>query len=196
MAIEKLKHEAVRTLEEYEAFIALPENADRRFEFIDGKVVEKMPTQLHGWIVAILIQALMNYLDQHPSGWVFSEARHGIPHDDENDRVPDLSFVREELGPIIEKGAAPYMPDLAVEVQSPDDSPKEMRDKAQYYLANGSRMVWLIFTDKRNRRVEVFVLGQPTQTVGFDEILDGGDVLPEFTLAVKALFVRAPGGKE
>lgn len=185
MAIEKLY-----TVKEFEAFIARPENRERRFELIHGEIFEKMPTQLHGWIIAILLQALMNYLDNNPIGWVFPEARYGMPDDDSNDRVPDLSFIREELGPLVEKGAAPYMPDLAVEVQSPDDSPKEMQEKAEYYLANGSRMVWLIFTNKHNRRVEVFRPNQSVQTLGMYDTLEGG-VLPDFKLAVKALFARA-----
>lgn len=33
------------TLEEFEAFIALPENAARRFELINGEIYEKMPTE-------------------------------------------------------------------------------------------------------------------------------------------------------
>jgi len=191
VAIEKLY-----TAEEFEAFLDRPENKDKRFELIHGEIIPKMPTQLHALIVMLLGHALMLYLTEHPLGWVFPEARYGLPDDDSNDRVPDLSFVREELGPVIESGPAPYMPDLAVEVQSPDDNPKDMREKADYYIANGSRMVWLIFTTKRSRRVEVFRPDQPMQTIGIDDMLDGGDVLPGFKVAVTALFVLKAGGKE
>ena len=85
------------------------------------------------------------------------------------------------------------MPDLAVEVQSPDDYPKEMREKAAYYLANGSRMVWLIFTGKRSRRIEIHRRDQPVQTLNIDDILDGGDVLPDFKVVVKDLFPKNTG---
>ena len=146
MAIEKLKLEAVKTIEDFEAFIVQPENADRRFELINGRVVEKMPTQLHGWIVVFLSRFLLNYLDLHRIGRLYAEARYKIPDSDDNARIPDLSFVRNELGPVVKEGPAPYMPDLAIEVQSPDDTLKVMREKVDYYLANGSRMVWLIFT--------------------------------------------------
>ena len=196
MAIEKLKLEAVKTIEDFEAFIIQPENADRRFEFINGRVVEKMPTQLHGWIVMLLGHLLMSYLELKPIGWFFAEARYRLPESDQNSYIPDLSFVREELGPVLEASPAPYMPDLAIEVQSPDDNPKEMREKAEYYIANGSRLVWLIFTGKRSRRIEIFRPDQPLQTLGMDDVLDGGDVLPGFKVAVKALFVLKAGGRE
>jgi len=195
VAIEKLKLETVKTMEDFEAFIVQPENDDRRFEFINGKVIEKMPTQLHGWIVLFLGRFLLNYLDLNPIGSFFAEARYRLRDDDQHSYIPDISFVRQERGPILEEGPAPYMPDLAIEVQSPDDYPKEMREKAEYYLANGSRMVWLFFTAKRSRRIEVHRPNQPVQTLNMDDILDGGDVLPGFKVVVKALFPPDTGEK-
>lgn len=195
MAILKLKPEVVKTIEDFEAFVALPENADRRFELINGRVVEKMPTQLHGWIVLFLGRLLLNYLDLNPIGMSYADARYQLPEDEENSRIPDLSFVREERGPMIEEGAAPYMPDLAIEIQSPDDDSKQMREKAEYYLSNGSRMVWLIFTRKHSRRIEVYRPGQPMQTLHMDDTLDGSEVLPGFSVTVKALFERSTGSK-
>lgn len=188
MAISKLKSEAVKTIEDFEVFVAQPENKDRRFELINGRLVEKMPTQLHGWIVLFLGRFLLNYLDLNPIGRFFADARYQMPDDEENARVPDLSFVRNELGPIVKKGPALYMPDLAIEIQSPDDNPKDMREKADYYLANGSRMVWLIFTGIRSSRVEVYRPDQPMGTLDMDDTLDGYDVLPGFAVVVRSFF--------
>ncbi|GEM_PF-1384508 len=42
------------TVDEYEAFIALPANEDRTFELIDGGIVEKMPRERHGFIIRML----------------------------------------------------------------------------------------------------------------------------------------------
>lgn len=42
----------------FEQFIALPENADRRFELIAGEIVEKMPAQFH----AAIVQLISGYL--------------------------------------------------------------------------------------------------------------------------------------
>ena len=48
-------------------------------------------------------------------------------------RLPDVSFIAGER-PVVKKGSIPQMPDLAVEVQSPDDSPADMRAEAAFYL--------------------------------------------------------------
>lgn len=186
MAIEKLY-----TVEEFETLIARPENDDKRFELIHGEIVQKMPTLVHSWIVAILLQALMNFLDNNPIGWALPEARYSIPDDDENDRIPDLSFITTHKGPLTNQSPAPFMPDLAIEVQSPGQSQRELREKAAYYLLNGTRLVWLIFTD--NPRVDVLKPGQPTHTLGMDDTLEGNDVLPGFQLPVKALFAKTAG---
>jgi hypothetical protein len=38
------------------------------------------------------------------------------------------------------------------------------------------------------RQVKVHVPGQPPKTLGVDEKLDGGDVLPGFTLLIRDIF--------
>jgi Uma2 family endonuclease len=169
------------TTDEFERLLALPENAERRLELIDGEMVEKMPTQLHAYIIALLTTALINFLKQNPLGRALVEARYRLPGDKENDRIPDLSFVSNQKGELVKRGPAPYMPDLAVEVQSPNQSDKLMADKAAYYLANGSRMVWLIYPDRR--LIEVLTPNDRKLLTSKD-ILSGGDVLPNFEVQV------------
>ncbi len=77
------------------------------------------------------------------------------------------------------------MPDLAIEVKSPDDSYKGMREKADYYLANGSQMVWLVMTEKQ--QVEVHRPGG-FEVVAIDGALDGGDVLPGLMIPLREVF--------
>ena len=186
MAIAKLY-----TIEEFKAFLARPENADKLFELIHGEIVQKMPTLIHSWIVGILTHALINFLLNNPIGWALPEARYSIPDDDENDRIPDLSFITTDKGPLTNQSPAPFMPDLAIEVQSPNQFQRLLRDKAAYYLLNGTRLVWLIYTD--NPRVDLLKPGQPTRTLGMDDTLEGENVLPGFEIAVKALFVKMAG---
>jgi Uma2 family endonuclease len=183
MALEK----QLTTADQFEAFLALPENADRRFELIDGEIVEMSPTQEHGLLIAALAHALYSYLTHHPIGRVSVETRHRPPGDLMNDRIPDLSVVLGFDQPIVRQGAAPFMPDLAVEIRSPDDPYKQMRDKARFYLENGSRMVWLVFPDKK--LVEVYTADDQMILVEGDT-LTGGDVLPGFELAVSSIFAN------
>lgn len=174
------------TLAEFEDFIAQPENADWHFELVNGEIVQKLPTFLHGFIIAILTTALMNYLRDNPVGRAAVEARYRVSHDERNDLIPDLSYVGIDK-PIISKGAAPFMPDLAVEVQSPDQSDKFMLDKATYYLANGTRMVWLVYPEKR--LVEVLTADE-RHLLTEENALDGGGVLPGFSLPVRDVFAQ------
>ena len=174
------------TVAELEAFESLPENANRLFELVNGEIVEKaMPTELHGLIVANLIAALWLFIKQSGLGRVGVEIRSQLPADAHNARQPDISYYADTSRPIVERGAVATLPDLAVEVKSPDDTYRLMREKADYYLANGSRMVWLIYPEKR--------LVEAHTPDGFDllgeaDTLTGGAVLPGFALAVKDIF--------
>jgi len=173
------------TTKEFEDFLV--EHPDQLFELIDGEIVKKMPTQLHAFIIAVLTAALMNYLRQNPIGRALVEARYGLPDDKLNDRIPDLSFITNEKGALVRKGAAFYMPDLAVEVQSPDQSDKLMADKAAYYLAHGTRMVWLVYPEQRI--IEVLTPND-RQLLNENMTLSGGDILPNFTLPVREIFAE------
>jgi Uma2 family endonuclease len=174
------------SVQDFEAFLSQQADGEKRFELIDGDIVEKMVTQEHGYIAFKLSLALGKYLETQPIGRVYIEARYKMPDDGSNSRIPDLSYVTLDK-PIVRRGAAPYMPDLAVEIKSPDDGVKALRDKARYYLANGSRLVWLIYPTLQI--VETYS-ADDEQILGAAaaHVLTGGDVLPDFALPLVRLF--------
>lgn len=174
----------ITTSAAFEAFIAQPENLDRRFELIFGEIIEKMPTVLHGYIIHMLSGFFFVFLRQHPIGTAIVEGRYSLPNDDQNHLIPDLSFITTDRE-IVEIGAAPYMPDLAVEVQSDGQSDRFMLDKALLYLQNGTRMVWLIYS---KRRIIEMLTAKDRQLLTIDDTLTGGDVLPGFEVAIRELF--------
>ncbi len=178
--------QAKQTVQDFEAFIALPENADRLFELIDGEIVEKVPTEEHAFLASLLSGEIYIYLKQHPIGRVTVEPRHKIPEDVHNARMPDIAFTSSERAlPIVTSGAVPQMPDLAIEIQSPDDAVLKMREKALYYLTHGTRIVWLIFPAKQ--QIEIHTTDD-ISILTVDDILDGGEVLPGFSLRVRDVF--------
>ena len=77
-------------------------------------------------------------------------------------------------------------PDLVVEVSSPNDSHREINDKAMMWLRHGVRLVWLVHPATRTVEVHYGVARGPTLVDG--DTLDGGDVLPGFTCAVSDIF--------
>lgn len=170
----------------FEQFLRQPENADRLFELVHGEIREKLPTQDHGIVASRFVAKLSNYLDENPIGNVMIEARHRPTGDERNDRLPDVAVVLGDQ-PISTRGVADYMPDICIEVQSPDDTPREMREKADFYLEHGAKMVILAFP--KPRVVEVIT---PDETIilGQDDVIDGGDLLPGFILSVRDVFKR------
>lgn len=173
------------TVKEFEAFLRRPENQDRRFELILGRIVERMPTEEHGTIALTLGSTIRAYVKQHLLGRVGVEIRHGLSTDPLNSRMPDISFISGKRAAVTE-GAVPQMPDLAIEVRSPADSIKAMREKAHYYLANGTSLVWLVFPHKRY--IEVYTPDHEMEVFFGDDLLTGGDVLAGFSMSVTEVF--------
>jgi len=181
MAISK---ERTYTVEEFEKFISQPANRERLFELIDGEMVEKMPTEEHGEIALIIGSAVRAFVAKHKLGRVGVEIRHQMPEDKRNSRLPDISFVAGNR-PRVTEGVIPQMPDLAIEIKSPDDSLKELREKAHYYMLNGTRLVWIVDPSKK---LVVALTPDDEEILLENEVLDGGDVVPGFTLPLKEIF--------
>ena len=77
-------------------------------------------------------------------------------------------------------------PDLAVEVLSESNTPAEMARKRQEYFTAGVRLVWFVDPDARTE--EVYTAPDQSTVVNEEGTLDGGAVLPGFTLPLRDLF--------
>jgi Uma2 family endonuclease len=95
---------------------------------------------------------------------------------------PDSTRLASGSG---DEAYSPIPPDLVVEVLSPSNDPGDMRIKITNYLTAGTTM-WVV--DPYKKLVGIFAPGQKAQKHGLDDTLDGGEVLPGFTLAVKDIF--------
>jgi Uma2 family endonuclease len=177
--------------EEFEQFLRASENRDRLFELIEGEIVEKMPTLEYGYLAALFAGLLNLFARPKRLGYAAVEARYSLKSDKRNARLPDVSFVQAGQ-PLVKEGAVPRMPDLAIEIQSPDETVKVMRDKAAYYLANGTRLVWLVFPKKRH--IEVYQRGEEMEIFFGSDMLDGGALLPGFTLPLAEIFADPLAG--
>jgi Uma2 family endonuclease len=173
------------SVNEFKKIADLPENRERNLELIAGEIVEKIvPKPLHGFVAVWIIHLLRLYFDLHPIGQVLVEVQHEVPGEDYAP-IPDVSVVLHTQGAFAWDAPIPFMPALAIEIQSPDQSDREMTDKAGYYLKHGAQMVWLLYPDRK--LVEVLT---PTERrlLTADQTLDGGALLPGFSAEVKALF--------
>jgi Uma2 family endonuclease len=103
--------------------------------------------------------------------------------------APDLAFVSKERIPSegIPKGYWRQTPDLVAEIISPSEILKESHEKAERWLAEGARMVWLV--NPRRRTVTVYRPSiEPDLLTEADE-LEGFEVVPGFRCAVSKIFV-------
>ncbi len=105
-------------------------------------------------------------------------------------RRPDVAFVSAERWPleklIPEVGDWEVVPNLAVEVASPNEPLEELVKKVTEYFHYGVQLVWVVLPIQR----VVYVYESPTKplVVTEDQELDGGSVLPEFRLPLATLF--------
>lgn len=181
------------SLDEFEALLSRPGQAERLLELIDGEVVEKVPTEQHGLIAVNIASELRAFVKERGLGRVTVEVRYQIPRDDQDPKrprslIPDVAFTSQgRTLPVVTGGSVMQLPDLAVEIQSPDQSDWMMSDKAAYYLANGSRMVWLIYPDRQ--LVEVLT-STTRRLLTATEAIEGGELLPGFQLPVREVFAE------
>ncbi len=135
--------EQLYTVEQFWDFIEQPENADRKFELVNGVIVEEMsPGFEHGKFSLRIGSPMMIFVEANDLGSVAVEVDHYLPPDKFNTRRPDVEFISKERLALFDPiQYVPLMPDLAVEVKSPSNTPEELRQKAAYYLQNGARMV-------------------------------------------------------
>jgi Uma2 family endonuclease len=100
------------------------------------------------------------------------------------DRSPDASWVKLErwqtLTPKQQEGFAPLCPDFVVELRSKSDYMEPLREKMREYIANGSRLGWLI--DRKNQKVEIYSQNRDVEILDNPTTLSGEDVLPGFVL--------------
>jgi Uma2 family endonuclease len=171
---------------------ALQVHQDRLCELVEGVLVEKVMGYQEGYLAAMLIRLLGNFAEDRDLGAVYGadgtvRLMPGLV------RVPDVSFVSWDKlpGRMVPKTAIPdVVPDLAVEVLSEGNTEEEMKRKLKDYFFCGVRLVW--YVDPRNRRVSVYTSPESCVTLDESQSLDGGDVLPGFTLPLRTLFARVP----
>jgi Uma2 family endonuclease len=106
-------------------------------------------------------------------------------------RIPDVAFTSWDRLPGRRRPDAPVprlAPNLAVEVLSRSNTPGEMAAKRQDYFTTGVEVVWEI--DPRARTVVVYTSATASTTLTAADTLDGGPVLPGFTLPLQQLFAE------
>lgn len=102
--------------------------------------------------------------------------------------APDFAFTRRQrlTSEQPERAYLTVIPDFVVEVLSPCERAGHISTKLRLYLEAGVRLIWIV--NPTARTVEVHAAGAAVRFFGQLDTLDGGDLLPGFSLAVSELF--------
>ena len=173
------------TSDDFDYWASLPENVSRHFEWIDGKVVEKMVTSPRSSKVGMRLGGfMMVHAEAHQLGDVTGEQ--GGYHVGDDRYIPDVGFLRrEKVSAPIKEGYCTVAPDLVIEVISPSDLASEITTKVTNYLLAGV-VVWLV--EPITKTLTVYIAGKSPQKLTKNDTLEGGDVLPGFSVALTSVF--------
>jgi Uma2 family endonuclease len=168
--------------------IEILDRENRPCELVEGTLVEKPVGYTESEIAGLILTFLNVFVRSRklgivtgPDGTIRLFA--GLV------RIPDVAFASWDRFPDRKRPRTPIphlVPDLVVEVLSKSNTRSEMKRKLGEYFAAGVRLVWMVDPSKRSVRVHT----SASQSVLFSsgQSLDGGAVLPGFTLPLDDLF--------
>jgi len=154
---------------------------DKRTEIVRGRLIVREPPGLRHGVVAMEIAFRIASVVKAQNLGVVVAAETGFTlfRNPDTVRAPDVGFIRADRVPKpLTKGYSTVMPDLAVEVLSPDDRAGEVLEKVADWLKAGCRLVWVV--DPERRVARVYRADGSESLLGTHDSLDGEDVLPDF----------------
>jgi Uma2 family endonuclease len=163
-------------------------------ELLDGVLVEKDASLESALLTTELITYLGNFVRPRCIGWVMGPDGYAWLTPTRL-RAPAVSFVRRDQrvgGKLLTRGYADVAPALAAEVFSPGNTVSELEHKRAEFFAAGTLLFWIVYPERR----EIVVSTGPEEhrVLMATDVLDGGNVLPGFTLGVAELFAAVELG--
>jgi Uma2 family endonuclease len=159
-----------------------------RYELVKGELTKMSPAgNKHGRFAANITGSLVPHVKANKLGAVYAaETGFWLASEPDTVRAPDVAFVSQkrldEVGDV--DGFWPGAPDLVVEVISPSDAYTEVEEKVSEWLGAGALMVVLVTPRKRAMYRSLTDIRILTE----EDTLDGGDVVPGWTMSVKEIF--------
>ncbi len=160
-----------------------------RYELVRGELRKMTPPGgEHGQIALIAGASLLAYAEGRGGAAFGAETGFRLATDPDTVRAPDAAYVRKERSDGMDRvqGYLPGAPDLAVEVVSPGDTYGEVEEQVLEWLDAGARMVVLV--NPRRRTATVYESREEIRVLREEDVIEGGTVLPGWTLPVRRLF--------
>lgn len=184
------------TAEQFYDWVNGPARDGRPYELERGRVVEvSRPGEAHGYVAANIGRILGNYTRARKRGYVCGNDT-GVIWERSPDTVlgPDVIYYakkvrRRDLNPRY----SDEIPQLVVEVLSPNDRMSKVNARIGEFLARGVPLVWLAAPE--DSTITVYRADHAPRVYQPTEEITGEGVLPDFRLCVGEFF-EPPGEEE
>ena len=170
--------------------VQMHDRHDRLFELIDGTLVEKAMGWKESELAIIIARILGNYVQQHRLGKVFGSDGM-LRLKPSQIRIPDVAFISKHRFAGLTPQSEVFWDlgcDLAVEVISPGNTRREMERKLADYFQAGVLAVWFVYS--ATREFVVYSSSEQSATLRGNDRLEGGSLLPGFSLLIGDVFAE------
>jgi Uma2 family endonuclease len=168
-------------------FLRLCEKRVIKGELVKGVIHETVSAGgEHSEVAAAIALAFGNHVRPGRLGRIStSDGGVQLERDPDTVREPDVAYFSAETLPLDVKVRGYYevVPDLVVEIVSPNDSPAYIAERVAMWHSHGVPLVWAVYPVART--VAAHPLNGTTLIYTEDDTIDGGTVLPEFQCPVR-----------
>ncbi len=164
----------------------MPEDG-QKYELVDGKILVSPAGMRHSEIAVQIAYLLKRHLEDAHAGRIYA-ADVGLILPNGNIRSPDVCYVTKEKlpGGCSPKTFGEVVPDLVVEILSPNDRMRQVADKIGEFLDCGVPLVWLV--DPKAETVTIYRSLSNTERLTATDTIIADPVLPGFSAKVSDFF--------
>ncbi len=167
-------------------FEQLPDELALNHELVDGKLVDVSGNTLgHNLLRDLLISMLALHVTERRLGRVVGEQEYDFGG---NAHGPDVTFfgsLKERLCETSRR-VQKFVPDLAIEVVSQNDSFAKLIKKADRYRTCGTKEAWILDIDSRR----AFVFSDEREAILDENGMFESSLIPGFSVRIGDLFDR------
>jgi Uma2 family endonuclease len=159
-----------------------------RCELVRGEVIPMAPAgENHGQYGMRLAWRLAAFIEENNLGETYlAETGFLLAVGPDTVRAPDFAFVPTDRVQHVDRGFSRSVPQMVLEVLSPDDAAVDVEEKVQEWLAFGVTSVWV--ANPRTKSVTIHRSGQNQSYFKVGDVLADPAAVPGFSVEVAKVF--------
>jgi Uma2 family endonuclease len=166
--------------------LRMPRGRCREY-LLRGRLVQQPYRTIRaGETASRLMVHLGNHVSAHEFGHVFAPCGFQLTWNPDTVLAPAIAFVRADPSEKLSDDYHQGPPDLAIELVCPSERPNHLDVKVSEWLAAACPM--LVIVDPAQCSATVYRSGHDVVLLTGNDEIDGGDVVPGWTLPLRELF--------